>query len=428
MIPYLVVANKKGEIFEYPEYFMTGYDSLKQPRLPKREELIEAPFGTIPMILPHRKPIGFHIKKKKFEIVEKFGDEEIFAVSFFMPPAYTMTLRSAYKTLENAPILPLFAYTAGGWYGNTFWTTGVRIDPDPRQNPDRFNRKRIEKKAYEMLKKFPKNRLAKHLIENCCLEYCCPAAQNWVLNRWEAPLPTSPYCNARCIGCISHQPENTVPPTQYRIKFIPTVREIVEIAIEHLNTAPKPIVSFGQGCEGEPLLQAETIAKAIKEIRKHTDKGTININTNGAIPSAVERLCKSGIDSFRISLNSAQKIFYERYYNPINYTFEDVMESMKIIKKYDKWLSINYFIFPGFTDTERELYNLCKMMEKIKIDLIQMRNLNIDPEWYIKKVLKDYKEEGFGILNWMVKVKSSFPHVKFGYFNPYLKKQKGEKQ
>ena len=31
----------------------------------------------------------------------------------------------------------------------------------------------------------------------------------------------------------------------------------------HLETAPYPLISFGQGCEGEPLLMWETIRDAI---------------------------------------------------------------------------------------------------------------------------------------------------------------------
>ena len=51
---------------------------------------------------------------------------------------------------------------------------------------------------------------------------------------------------------------------------MPSVAEISQLAVSHLETADNPIVSFGQGCEGEPLLQAETIDKAIKRIRSKT--------------------------------------------------------------------------------------------------------------------------------------------------------------
>jgi MoaA/NifB/PqqE/SkfB family radical SAM enzyme len=125
-------------------------------------------------------------------------------------------------------------------------------------------------------------------------------ARNFAMGRWECPIPISPACNANCIGCISFQPqEEEIISTQDRLTFKPTVAEVVEYTVPHLMNAPFPIVSFGQGCEGEPLLMWETIKEAIIEIRKHTDKGSININTNGSNPKAVAELAKVGLDRYK---------------------------------------------------------------------------------------------------------------------------------
>jgi len=119
--------------------------------------------------------------------------------------------------------------------------------------------------------------LVKHLMENCCQTYTCPAARNLAMGRWECPIPISPACNANCIGCISFQPlDETIVSTQDRLTFKPTAAEVVEYTVPHLMSAPFPIISFGQGCEGEPLLMWETIKESIIEIRKHTDKGSIS--------------------------------------------------------------------------------------------------------------------------------------------------------
>ncbi len=119
----------------------------------------------------------------------------------------------------------------------------------------------------------------------------------------------------------------------------------------NLETAPFPIISFGQGCEGEPLLMWETLCEAIKEIRKHTNKGSININTNGSDPKAVRAMCEAGLNSIRVSTNSARREIYMPYYRPNNYEFEDIVESLKIVGSYGGWTSINYFVFPGMTDS-----------------------------------------------------------------------------
>ena len=63
----------------------------------------------------------------------------------------------------------------------------------------------VRKRVKAFRKIFPDNRLVRHL-ESCALVYGCPAGKNFFLSRYEAPLPTSPTCNSRCIGCISLQP------------------------------------------------------------------------------------------------------------------------------------------------------------------------------------------------------------------------------
>ena len=115
--------------------------------------------------------------------------------------------------------------------------------------------------------------------------YHCFAAKNIFVGRWEAPLPTSPSCNARCIGCLSLQ-EGECCASQDRITFVPTPEEIAEAAIPHLRKAEDPIVSFGQGCEGEPLVQSKTLVRAVRMMRDATSRGVINLNTNGFSPDS----------------------------------------------------------------------------------------------------------------------------------------------
>ena len=120
-------------------------------------------------------------------------------------------------------------------------------------------------------------------------------------------------------------------------------------------------------------------------------------------------------------MNSAQKYYYEKYHQPKNYQFEDVIESLKIARQLNRWLSLNYFIFPGLTDHPEEINSLIKLIEKFGINLIQTRNLNMDPEWYIEALqLNDLSPDFIGIKNWIATIKSKFPDIKFGYFNPPL--------
>ena len=190
--------------------------------------------------------------------------------------------------------------------------------------------------------------------------------------------------------------------------------------------APFPIISFGQGCEGEPLLMWETIKESIIEIRKHTNRGSININTNGSKPAAVDALCKAGLNSMRVSTNSAQKHIYEAYYIPNNYAFEDIIESLKVMRSYSGWTSINYFVFPGITDSEAEYEALRKLITDTNLNMIQWRNFNIDPDWYMGKIGMTDTGEMLGVKQMMDLIQEEFPNLKFGYFNPPMERIKGD--
>jgi pyruvate-formate lyase-activating enzyme len=384
------------------------------------EDWIELPDGGNLYELPGRRGIGIDVATGDMRLCEKG-----WAVAAFLPPAHTGFYLAAYETLPDAPTLPLFCYTAAGWLNDKFYVPAVRIERDIRQECSGYDQDKINAGVEEIVAAYPHNRLVQHLADNCALTYNCPAARNYFLGRWECPIPTSPACNANCIGCISFQPEDeTIVSPQDRLQFKPTAAEIVEFTVPHLETAEYPIVSFGQGCEGEPLLMWETIKDAIVEIRKHTQKGSININTNGSKPAAVEQLMKAGLNSIRVSLNSAQADIYTKYYRPNNYKFEDIVESLKVVKQYGGWASINYFVFPGMTDSIAEFDALCDLIRTTGLDMIQWRSFNIDPDWYLGKMGVADVGECMGVKQMLELIHEEFPNVKYGYFNPPIERMK----
>jgi len=416
--PNLVVSDPDGRVFEIPELEMAGR-SLNRLVRPSSEDLISLPHGSALFGLPGRSAIGYDRRRKRFVTLEQYRGQSVQAVGAFMAPAHSQILTAACARQAGAPRLPLFAYTAAGWHEGHFVAAGLRVDADIRQDASQFNDRLIQRQATAMLKRYPGNRLVAHLVENCVRRYSCPAAQNWVLGRWEAPIPISPSCNARCLGCISKQSGTDVPVTQDRISFTPTVGEIVEYAVPHLQQADRAIVSFGQGCEGEPLLRAGLLAETIRAIRRRTDRGMINLNTNASYPEAIERICQAGLDTIRVSLNSAQTAYYHDYYSPRDYSFAEVLKSLKIVRKYRRWISLNYFIFPGFSDHPKEMQSLVKILREYRVDFIQMRNLNIDPDWYIDRLdLHRLRTAGIGVRPWMTKIRKAVPWIRFGYYNP----------
>ena len=413
MSPYVLYSDGKGNIFEDTTLYAVGRSGWDA--IPIQEhEWIELPDGGSLYELPGRQGIGIDIESGEMRLCEKG-----WAVAAFIPPAHTGLYIAAYETGADAPTLPLFCYTAAGWYDNKFFVPAIRIEQDIRQECSGFDDNKVKQGVEEMLKAYPHNRLVKHLADNCALTYHCPAARNYFMGRWECPVPSSPACNANCIGCISFQPaDETIVSTQDRLMFKPTAAEIVEYTVPHLETAPYPIISWGQGCEGEPLLMWETIKESIIEIRKHTQKGSININTNGSKPAAVEELIKVGLNSIRVSTNSAREDIYTKYYQPNNYKFEDIVESLRIVNRYGGWSSINYFVFPGMTDSVEEYEALRELIKTTGVSMIQWRNFNIDPDWYLGKMGITETGDCLGVDQLMELIHGEFPNVKFGYFNP----------
>jgi len=418
--PYILYSDGNGNIFEDTSLYAVGragWDAFPVPE----EDWIELPDGGNLYELPGRRGIGIDVETGDMRLCEKG-----WAVAAFIPPAHTGLFLAAYETMQDAPMLPLFCYTAAAWHNEKTYVAAVRIEKDIRQECAGYDEDKIQSGTEHLLEAYPHNRLVKHLMENCCMTYNCPAARNFSLSRWECPVPASPACNANCIGCVSFQPqEEEITSPQDRLTFKPSPEEIVEFTVPHLMNAPYPIISFGQGCEGEPLLMWETLCKAIVEIRKHTDRGSININTNGSMPKAVKAMCEAGLNSIRVSTNSARKDIYTKYYRPNNYQFEDIIESLKVAKSMGAWTSINYFVFPGMTDCVEEYEALRNLIKETGLNMIQWRNFNIDPDWYLGQIGVMETGEIMGVKQLQELIQEEFPDLKFGYFNPPIERQKG---
>lgn len=419
MTPYLLYSDGKGNIYEDTSLYAVGragWDALPIPS----DDWIPLPDGGSLYELPGRKGIGIDVHTGEMRLCDKG-----WAVAAFIPPAYTGLYLAAFETLPEAETLPLFCYTAVGWDQDVFYVPALRIERDIRQDCAGYDDQQIRAGISQLLEAYPHNRLVQHLANNCALTYHCPAARNYFMNRWECPIPSSPACNSNCIGCISFQPEHEqIGASQNRLQFKPTAAEIVEYTVPHLETAPYPIVSFGQGCEGEPLLMGDVLEQAILEIRKHTQKGCIHINTNGSKPQTVARLMRAGLNSIRVSLNSVRKDIYTKYYLPNNYQFEDIIESIRIVRKAGGWASINYFTFPGMTDTVAEYEALRKFIRDTDLNMIQWRNFNIDPDWYLGKIGVADTGEFLGIKQMMDLLHDEFPDIKYGYYNPPIERMK----
>lgn len=415
-----LVANPNGEIFELEGYAAVGMAGLRFDPL-AMDQTRPMPFGSELMYLPDRKPVLFNLDSDRIEVLKEnphVSGEPVFPVAAFNSPGYVITSISAYRENQHARHLPLFSYGAVGWHRGKFRSAVIRVDAERRQDLRLMKREDVIAGVKRIQKEMPQNRLRAHL-EKCALQYGCPAGKNFFLGRFEAPLPTARTCNARCRGCLSLQRNSEIPHSQDRIGFTPAVEEIAEVALAHIRRVNKSVVSFGQGCEGDPLLAVKAIEPAIRMIRAQTGNGTINMNTNGSRPDQLKRLFEAGLDSVRISLNSVRKQCYDAYFRPRGYRFADVLKSIAVALQHDRFVAVNYLNCPGFTDSPGEAAALIRFLKKFPVNMIQWRNLNFDPLRYWK-LMNGVTPPGepIGMANLIEQVREQFPKLKHGYFNP----------
>lgn len=405
---YLVYADKRGQVYDHSELIGLGRsgDSLMEIL---EEELIPLPEGATLVSLPNCHPVGMDPNTGEMVRLTEYQ-----AVGALMPQGYTRLMFPGYVKENKEDKLPLFGYTAVVWRDGGFFVAAEASDEPYRWNPDNFPRCDLEKLVKDTINQYPENRIFTHL-SNCTLGYGCLTASNTFFNRWEAGLPVSYSCNAGCYGCISEQPDDSgfVSP-QTRMNFKPTEDELVEVMMHHLKT-PESIISFGQGCEGEPSTQAAIITKAMRRVREQTDMGFININTNAGLTDHIRAIVDAGLDLMRVSTISALDEHYNAYYRPRGYTLANVEQSATYASSQGVYTSINYLVFPGVFDREEEMEAMIEFIRRSGIRLIQMRNLNIDPDSYLA-MIPQAKGEVFGMKQALEIYRAELPDVIIGSY------------
>lgn len=383
---------------------------------PEQEEMIPLPPGASLVMLPERQPVGISPQGCFATLSRQPGRRagRPYAVAALLPQGYTRTLLPAYTRQGAAVPLPLFGYCAVGFREEGLYVAARQTDEDNWWNPRYYDRPDLGQLIEQRLLEFPRNRVLVHLA-HCALEYSCFTAQNLFYRRWEAGIPVSPACNARCRGCISEQPAECCPSPQQRIRFTPALEEIAELAVPHLEQAVDSIVSFGQGCEGEPLLRGQELVRAVKLIRQRTGRGTLNLNSNGSRPKTVEALAASGLNALRVSLVSACEELYQEYHQPQGYGLKQVRESIRRAAGQGVEVSLNLLHFPGVTDRPSELEALLKLVRETGVRRIQLRNLNLDPEVFLALV-SDPHQEPLGTPQFLKLLQEELPGVKLGNY------------
>lgn len=372
---------------------------------------VPLPAGSALYRLPGRAALGLDHRGRQV-----LAGEGALALAAALPPGWLRLALPAYRRLPGAPELPLRAYTAVAVRRGRLYALARRIDRRRHWDPERFEGQDFPALAARWMRRLPKNRLVRQLTR-CACDYGCSTARNLFLGAFEAGLPVSPRCNARCLGCISHNASGEPPSPQQRIGRPPPVNDIVEAAVLHLTRARPGMVSFGQGCEGEPLLEAHRLCAAIAQIRRRTRRGTIHMNTNGSLPARLPALVRAGLDAVRVSLFSARPDAYAAYHRG-RVNLARVERFVARAVQAGLIVSINLLVFPGFTDREGELRALLGLLRRTGARNLQLRNLDLDPQ-RLRGAVPPAGGRRLGLERWLQALRQEIPDLWIGSFNRF---------
>ena len=374
------------------------------------DDLIPLPESADLMLLPGHQAVG---ETSDGEVLPVTGQ----AVAAILPAGYTRLYLPAYERAADAERLPLYGYTAVVVYHDELCCAAVYTDENDKWDPAHYNTPELKKLVKRTKKDLPHNRIVEQ-VAGCSLKWHCCTAQNLFYRRWEAGIPASPVCNANCFGCISLQPAECCPSPQQRITFRPTPEEIAEVGVYHLSVAPDGIVSFGQGCEGEPSLAADNIAAGIRLIREKTKKGQINMNSNAGYTEGVKKIVDAGLDSLRVSIISARDEGYNAYYRA-SYQLADVKNSIRYALDHGVYVSLNLLYFPGYNDRPEELAAWQAFFRELPVQMIQVRNLNVDPDAFLD-IMPEETSKPVGTKTFLETLHKEFPQLVIGSFSHYV--------
>jgi len=407
----MVYADRKDRVYDHPTLRALGRTGADLTALTK-EEWIPLPRGATLVALPGARALGEDAETGAVKALP----ESYQAVGALLPQGFSRLYVPAFFKAQNEQPFPLFGYTAVGFSKGKFYVAAhCSDDPEP-WDPLQYTDEQTQLRVKSMIARYPDNRLYQHL-QTCALTYECVTARNTFFGRLEGALPVSSTCNAGCVGCISEQEEGSgFPAPQTRMSIRPTVAELVEIMVEHLRQAGKEgIISFGQGCEGEPATRGADIAEAILLTREQIQTGYININTNAGLTRQIKRIVDAGLNLMRVSTISALRGHYEAYYKPRGYSIEEVEESACYAAQKGVTVSLNYLVFPGVTDQEDELEAMVGLIQRAGIKRVQVRNLNIDPDYYLARIPIP-SGPPLGMIRWLDELRKQCPHTHIGSY------------
>ena len=210
------------------------------------------------------------------------------------------------------------------------YVAGLQIDP-------------IEKKPFYHV--LPGQDALSFGMLGCCFH--CPFCQNWVTSqtlRDDAAVSRPNFCT----------PEQLIQAA---------VGQRVPLAVSTYN---EPLITADWAVEIFKLAKAEGIRCGL-------------VSNGNATPQVLEFI-RPYVDLCNVDL----KTFQDRQYRRLGGVLENVVESIKLLKKMDFWVEVVTLAVPGFNDSDEELRQIADFVASVSPDM----------PWHVSAFHPDYKMTG----------------------------------
>jgi len=163
-------------------------------------------------------------------------------------------------------------------------------------------------------------------------------------------------CNLQCFYCATGgKPVNSL------LSF----DEIIKI----VSTAAKLGISKIRITGGEPLLR-KNLPELVKQISRIRGIDDISITTNGhLLPQLAQELKVAGLNRLNISLDSLDPKIYKKINGG---SLENVLEGIRIAKKYFNDIRINMVVIKGINDNEAERFIEFGKKENLTVRFLEL--------------------------------------------------------
>ena len=207
------------------------------------------------------------------------------------------------------------------------YVAGIQVDP-------------IEKKPF--FHAFPGTNALSFGMLGC--DYHCAYCQNWLTSQ------------------AIRDPGAGTPPNSV------SAEKLVALAIEQKT----PVIT---STYNEPLITSEWAVEVFKLARKYGITCSYVSNGNGT-PEVLEYI-KPYVQLYKIDLKS----FRQKNYQQLGGKLENVLETIKTLKRFGIWVEIVTLIVPGFNDSNEELTEIARFLVSVSPDI----------PWHVTAFHQDYK-------------------------------------